>query len=154
MTLLDPARHIGVVSEPRTVEVEKGFLKLFAKATGEKNPIHFDEEAARQAGHPGIVAPPTYLFSLHMGAPAKRGDLFDAEGGIGVDISRLLHASQTMDLIRPIHGGDRVALTTTTTDIYERKGGALQFIVQETEGRNVDGELCARMRNVMAVRNG
>ena len=151
---LDPAQHVGVVSEPRTIEVEKGFLKFFAKATGETNPIHFDDGAARAAGHPDMVAPPTYLFSLHMGAPAQRGDLFNPDTGIGVDISRLLHASQTMELFQPIYGGELLTLTTTTSDIYEKKGGALQFIVQDTEGRNSAGELCSRMRNTMAVRNG
>ena len=32
--MLNPAQHIGVVSEPRTVTVEAGFLRFFAKATG------------------------------------------------------------------------------------------------------------------------
>lgn len=152
--VLDPVQHVGVVSEPRVIEVERGFLKLFAKATGERNPIHFDQDAARAAGYRDVVAPPTYLFSLHMGAPAKRGDLFDAENGIGVDISKLLHAEQSMDLVQPIYGGDRLTLTTTTSEIYEKKGGALEFIVQETEGRNEAGEVCARMRNVMVLRHG
>ena len=52
-------KHIGVVSEPRTIDVEKGQLRFFAKATGETNPIYFDEAAAQAAGHPAIPAPPT-----------------------------------------------------------------------------------------------
>ncbi len=46
---LDRERHIGVVSEPRAVLVEAGFLKFFAKATGETDPVYFDEAAARAA---------------------------------------------------------------------------------------------------------
>ena len=30
-------------------------------AMGDKNPIYVDEEAAKAAGHPGIVAPPAMI---------------------------------------------------------------------------------------------
>ena len=74
---IDREKHVGVVSEPREVVVETGFLKFFARATGEANPIYFDEAAARAAGHPALPAPPTYLFSLAIGAPAQRGEVLD-----------------------------------------------------------------------------
>ena len=152
--MIDASAHIGVVSEPRTVTVEKGFLTFFAKATGETDPVYFDETAARAAGHPGIPMPPTYLFSLAMAAPAKRGSLFDAEGGIGVDLARILHGEQSFTYHRPIHAGDTLTLVTTTSDIYAKKGGALQFIVQDTEARDLAGDLCAAMRSVTVVRGG
>ena len=151
---IDSSAHIGVVSEPRIVDVEKGFLKFFAKATGETDPIYFDEDAARAAGHPGLPAPPTYLFSLALSAPAKRGDLFDGENGIGVDQTRILHGEQGFTYHRPIYAGDQLTLTTTTTDIYSKKGGALQFIVQDTQAVNAANELCVAMRMVTVVRNG
>lgn len=147
-------KHLGVMSEPRVIDVEKGQLRFFAKATGETNPIYFDEDAARAAGHPSIPAPPTFLFSLHLGAPAKRGDMFDAENGIGVDMRRILHGEQQFTYHRPIYAGDRITLTTTTADIYDKKGGALEFVVQDTRAANAAGELCAEMRVVTVVRNG
>lgn len=147
-------KHIGVVSEPREIDVEKGQLRFFAKATGETNPIYFDEEAARAAGHPTIPAPPTFLFSLHLGAPAKRGDILDAENGIGADMRRILHGEQRFTYHRPIYAGDRITLTTTTTDIYDKKGGALEFVVQNTQGVNAKGHLCAEMQAVTVIRNG
>ncbi|WP_184081608.1 MaoC family dehydratase N-terminal domain-containing protein [Sphingobium subterraneum] len=146
--------HIGVVSEPREIDVEKGQLRFFAKATGEINPVYFDEEAARAAGHPTIPAPPTFLFSLQLGAPAKRGDIFDPENGIGVDVRRILHGEQRFTYHRPIYAGDRMTLTTTTTDIYDKKGGALEFITQKTQGVNAAGQLCVEMQVVTVVRNG
>jgi acyl dehydratase len=147
-------KHIGVISELREIDVEKGQLRFFAKATGETNPIYFDEEAALAAGHPTIPAPPTFLFSLHLGAPAQRGDLFDTENGIGVPVSRILHGEQNFTYHAPIYAGDRITLTTTTTDVYDKKGGALEFIVQKTRGVNADGLLCAEMQVVTVVRNG
>lgn len=150
---IDP-KHIGVVSEPRTIDVEKGQLRFFARATGETDPIYFDEEAARAAGHPTIPAPPTFLFSLQLGAPAKRGDLFDVENGVGVDMRRILHGEQSFTYHRPIYAGDQMTLITTTKDIYAKKGGALEFIVQHTEGVNAQGQLCVEMQVVTVVRNG
>src|SRR3546814_5874130 len=61
--MIDRERHIGIVSKPRVVDVEAGFLKFFAKATGETDPVYFDDAAARAAGHPSIPVPPTYIRS-------------------------------------------------------------------------------------------
>jgi acyl dehydratase len=143
-------RHIGVVSEPRTIDVEKGHLKFFAQATGETDPVYFDEAAAKAAGHPAIPAPPTYLHALTLAAPAKRGDCF---ADLGVEVTRALHGEQWFTHYRPIHAGDRITLTTVTTDIYEKKGGALEFIVQETEARNQANDLCVKQRGILVVRN-
>jgi acyl dehydratase len=151
---IDKAKHIGVVSEPRAVTIESGFLKFFARATGEANPIYFDEDAARAAGHPALPAPPTYLFSLALAAPAMRGEVLDPKNGIGVDMQRILHGEQSFAYHRPIHAGDRLTLTTTTRDIYEKRGGALEFIVQDTRAVNDAGELCAEMSVTTVVRNG
>lgn len=147
-------KHLGEVSEPRVIDVEKGQLRFFAKATNETNPIYFDEDAAKAAGHPTIPAPPTFLFSLALGAPAKRGDILDAENGIGVDMRRVLHGEQKFEYFRQIYAGDRVTLITTTSEIYDKKGGALEFIAQDTTATNDAGDLLGSMRVVTVVRNG
>jgi hypothetical protein len=46
-----------------------------------------------------------------------------------------------------------MTLTTTTSDIYQKRGGALDFVVQDTRAVNAAGELCAEMRLVTVVRN-
>lgn len=152
--MIDRDAHVGVVSEPRTVTVEKGFLQFFAKATGETDPVYFDEDAAKAAGHPAIPMPPTYLFSLSMAAPAKRGAVLDKENGMGVDMARVLHGEQSFTYHKPIHAGDVLTLTTTTRDIYAKKGGALEFVVQDVHALDVAGDLAAEMRIVTVVRNG
>jgi acyl dehydratase len=150
---IERARHVGVTSKPRVVHVEAGALRFFAKATGEENPIHFNEEAARAAGYRGLVAPPTYLFTLHMGAPAESGDIFDSETGLGLDASRILHGEQSFTYHHTICAGDILSVVTTTTDIYEKKGGTLEFVAQETDCFNDAGALCIEMRQVIIVRN-
>ena len=140
---------IGVESEPRVTEVEKGQLKFFAKATGETNPIYWDEEAARAAGYPTLPAPPTFAFSLHLGAPAKVGSIFD----MGLDLRRIVHGEQAFTHHSMIYAGDTMTLTTSTVDIYEKKNGALDFIVQDTRAVNQKGRLCVTMRTVIVIRN-
>lgn len=151
--MINREKHIGQVSETRVVEVEQGFLKFFAKATGETDPVYFDEAAARAAGHPALPAPPTYLFSLNMSAPANIGGILDPANGMGVDMSRILHGEQSFTYHRPIHAGDRLTLVTTTRDIYAKKGGALEFVVQDTTAHDEAGVLVAEMESVTVVRN-
>src|SRR3546814_4742604 len=98
----------GFTSDPRKIDVEKGQLKFFAHATGETNPVYFDEKAARAAGHPALPAPPTFVFSLALGAPPSRGNIL---GDMGVDMRRILHGEQSFTYHRPIHAGDTITLT-------------------------------------------
>ncbi len=148
MSVIDKS-FIGTVSEPRAIVVEKGQLKFFAKATGQANPIYFDEDAAHAAGHPAIPVPPTFAFSLALGAPAKKGDAFQ----IITDLRKILHGEQSFTYHHMLYAGDSVTLVTTTKDIYEKRNGALEFLVQDTAFTNQHGQLCVEMRTVTVVRN-
>jgi acyl dehydratase len=152
--MLDRDKHVGVVSEPRVVDVERGSLKFFAKATGETDPVYLDERAARAAGHPDIPVPPTYFFSMSLNPRPRRGDVFDTDEGLGVEMSRVLHGEQAFTYHRTVHAGARLTLTQTTTDIFAKKGGALEFVVQDTRFEDEAGQLCAEMRVTTVVRNG
>jgi hypothetical protein len=50
-------------SKPRAGRdpVNQPMIHHWVDAMGDKNPIYVDEAAARAAGHPGIVAPPTMI---------------------------------------------------------------------------------------------
>lgn len=151
--MIDREKHLGVESEPRTINVERGFLKFFAQATGETNPIYFDEQSARAAGHPDLPVPPTYFFSISLNPRAKRGDLFDTDEGIGVDMSHLLHGEQAFTYHRIVCAGETLTLRQTVRDIYSKKGGALEFLVHDTRFEDEGGTTCAEMRTTMVVRN-
>jgi len=141
---------IGLETAPRSVEVEKGQLKAFAGATGEKNPIYFNEAAAKAAGHPALPAPPTFLFCLGLLAPEPESVI----AKLGVDMGKVLHGEQSFTYGQPIHAGDVITLKTRISDIYDKRGGALDFIVQDTEAANQNGETVGVTRTVIVVRNG
>src|SRR5690242_9527876 len=95
-------RFIGHALPAFEVEVEKGRLRSFAKATGQTDPVYIDEDAARAAGHPGVPVPPTFLFCLEMEAPnpAAIREL------LGIDYRRLLHGEQGFTFHAMAYAGD------------------------------------------------
>jgi len=143
-------RHIGHTLPPFQVEVEKGRLRFFAKATGQDDPVYTDEAAARAAGHPGLPVPPTFLFCLEMESPnpAAIRDL------LGMDYRTLLHGEQGFTFHRTAHAGDTLTFQQRIADIYDKKGGALEFVVRETRVSNQRQELVAELRCATVVRNG
>jgi len=132
-----------------TVDVEKGRLRFFAKAIGETNPIYTDESAAQAAGYPAIPAPPTYMFSVDLDGP----ELLPIIGLLDLDIGRVLHGSQEFDYLGQIYAGDSITQQCKIVDIYDKKGGALEFVVQESSYTNQNGELVGKARQTLVYRN-
>ncbi|MDM0055220.1 MaoC family dehydratase N-terminal domain-containing protein [Variovorax fucosicus] len=143
-------RHIGHTLLPFHVEVEKGRLRFFAKATGQTDPVYIDEAAARAAGHPGLPVPPTFFFCLEMESPnpAAIREL------LGMDYRSLLHGEQGFSYHAMAHAGDTLRFEQRIADIYDKKGGALEFVVRNTRVSNQRDELVAELRCVTVVRNG
>jgi acyl dehydratase len=143
-------RHIGRALPPYQVEVEKGRLRFFAKATGQDDPVYTDEHAARAAGHPGLPVPPTFLFCLEMESPNPAA----VRELLGIDYRRLLHGEQGFTFHRMAYAGDTLRFEQRIEDIYDKKGGALEFVVRKTSVTNQRGEAVADLRCVSVIRNG
>lgn len=142
-------QHIGLTMPPFTVAVEAGRLRFFAKATGQTDPVYTDDAAARAAGHPALPVPPSFLFCLEMDAPDP-GALRDK---LGIDIARVLHGEQRFVFHRMAYAGDRLTFQQRVADIYDKKGGALEFMVRETRVTNQHGEPVADLIGTTVVRN-
>ncbi|TDM06617.1 MAG: MaoC family dehydratase [Ideonella sp. MAG2] len=130
------------------VEVEKGRLRFFAKATGQTDPVYTDEAAARAAGHPGLPVPPTFLVCLNT-------EVFNLRSALKVlqmDLARILHAEQSFVYHRMAYAGDTLHFQTQVADVYEKKGGTLQFVVNETRVTNQRGEPVAELRSALVER--
>lgn len=140
--------NIGCSFEPFVVNVEAGRLRFFAQAIGEDNPIYSNENAAIAAGYRGILAPPTYSMVLDTEGTSLQ-DLFTL---LNLDISRILHGSQSFEYFETIHAGDRITIEATISDIYDKKQGALEFIVLENKYTNQAGSLVARSEYTLVYR--
>lgn len=139
---------IGAEQEPHTVDVERGRLRLFAKAIGEDRSVYTAVEAAREAGHPDLPVPPTFLFCLEM----ERPDPFAFLTSIGVDLRQVLHGEQAFAYERLAHAGDQLTFASRVTEVYEKKGGTLVFLVSETDVTR-HGEPIARLTTTTIVQN-
>ncbi len=142
-------KYIGHVEPAFEVLVEKGRLKFFAKATGQTDPVYTDDEAAHAAGHPALPVPPTFLFCLEMEAP----DPAAIRNLLGMDYRRLLHGEQGFVYERMAYAGDVLTFEQRVEDIYDKKNGALEFVVRKTIVTNQRGESVAQLRTVSVLRN-
>lgn len=135
--MLDRSK-IGTEFAPFVVSVEKGRLGFFVKAIGERNPIYLDESSARQAGYRSIPAPPTYGLVLEMEGPS---DLPPEVQALQLEVGRILHGSQSFEYFEPIYAGDDITVARKIIDIYDKKGGALEFVLTQSTYTNQYGVL-------------
>ncbi|AXQ29387.1 MaoC family dehydratase [Solimonas sp. K1W22B-7] len=140
---------IGHELSASSMDIERGRLKFFAKATGETSPLYLDEAAARAAGHPDLPAPPSFLF----GAELDSGGLEELLALLKVDLGTVLHGEQEFSYHRMAYAGDRISVSSKITDIYDKKNGALQFVVKQSQASNQNGEPVAEMRCTLVVRS-
>lgn len=141
--------HIGHEMPAITMDIEKGRLVFFARATGQKDPIYLDEAAAKAAGYPSLPAPPTFLFSVDL----ERENPIEFLDILGVDVARILHGEQEFTYHAPICAGDTITLSSRIEDIYDKKGGAMEFVVQKFTAINQHGEKVGEMTRTIVVRN-
>lgn len=141
-------RYIGHTMPVFSVPVEAGRLQFFAKATGQTDPAYSDEAAARAAGHPALPVPPTFLFCLEMASP----DPAAIRNLLGLDYTRLLHGEQAFIYHAMAYAGDVLQFSQRIEDIYDKKKGALEFVVRKTQVTNQHGALIAELRGVTVLR--
>jgi hypothetical protein len=122
----------SVVAAPRVARdpVNEPIIKNWVEALGDRNPIYTDEAAARDAGHPGIVAPPAMIqvwtmFGLGGERPTDDPmgpmmELFDDAGYVGVVAT---NCEQTYH--RYLQPGERVTIASEMRDVVGPKQTAL-----------------------------
>jgi acyl dehydratase len=141
-------RHIGHEFPPFSSIIEAGRVRLFCQAIGETALIHVDARAARQAGYRNIVAPLTFPAAVAMDNPDPRRiiDLME------VDIAWILHGEEHYDCLRPICVGDEITTSLKIIDVYDKKNGALEFVLTELDMRNQFEERVCKIRRLFIVR--
>ncbi|MGV9801827.1 bifunctional MaoC family dehydratase N-terminal/OB-fold nucleic acid binding domain-containing protein [Mycobacterium sp. NPDC003449] len=110
--------------------VNEPMIHHWTDAIGDSNPIYVDEEAAKAAGHPGVVAPPAMIqVWTMMGLGRTRSDddplaramkLFDDAGYVGV-----VATNCDQRYHRYLRPGEQVVMTAEITDVVGPKQTAL-----------------------------
>jgi acyl dehydratase len=131
-------KMIGTETEPVTLEVERGDIRLFAQAIGDSNPLFNDEQAARTTHFGGIIAPPTFGRSL---------------GGIFLRLpfqlpKRGLDGGSEWEFFHPIRPRDRITVQTKLAELKESEGrmGPMVIHTYEVSYTNQFDEICVLQR--------
>ncbi len=142
-------RKIGHEFDPTTAVVERGRLRFFAKAIGETDPIYTEQKVAQKLGYRDIPAPPTFLMALDM----EGTDFPPLIKLLGMDLSRIMHGSQEYEYFGDICAGDTIIVTSKIVDMFDKKNGALEFVVCENSYTNQIGVLIGKARQTLVYRN-
>lgn len=131
-------------TEPYLVGREK--IREFARAVLADSPLSLDVTAARSAGYPDLVAPPTFPvvvqeFSLHQ---------LLSEPGSGIDFSRVVHGDQRFSYSRPIVAGDELTATLTVASV--KSLGGHWMVTAESSIADADGAHVVTAISTLVVR--
>lgn len=139
-------KGVGQSGSPTTYEVTSTDIRLFARAVGYRNPIYYNEAAAKQAGHRALPAPPGFhgrpIYDPTAGG--GRGD-----GGRHPLFPRGLNGGTEVEPIARIYAGDVLTGVSTLTSVELLPSRAYKRIVvrqTETVFTNQDGQVVAKTR--------
>ncbi len=123
---------VGAQSTVEINWVERGAVRAFAEAIGDRNPLYMDEEVAKKSRYHRCMAPPTFPMTFRYGTIP----------GLPMPASGLIHGQQVFNYTRRLFVGDQVFCSQTLTDVYEKVGslGRLSFLVFERVGIDHEGE--------------
>ena len=164
----DPESFTGQISGP-AVEgpdpVNVPMIRHWVEAMGDDNPVYLDDEAARQAGFDGVIAPPTMLQAWVMRGHRATQELEAARAaGTTTDdtpqdeLMNLLDAlgytsvvatNCEQHYVRPLVPGDRVFVTSTIESVSPEKATGLgtgRFVTNRMDFTDGHGQPVATMR--------
>jgi acyl dehydratase len=121
-------------------------VREFARAVLATSPLHLDVEAAKAAGYPDVVAPPTFPVVVQEHTLAQL--LADADAG--VDFARVVHGDQRFDYTRPVVAGDELTATMTVTSVKSLGGNSM--VTASSEIVDAAGEHVVTAVSTLVVR--
>ena len=139
--------YVGRTFEPsEPYEVSRVKIAEFATAIGEPSLLCRDRAAARAAGYPDVIAPPTFAIVVTSSGSAK----MMSDPDLGVNYAMIVHGEQSFTHTRPLHAGDVVVAQSTIESIKQVRNMTTMATV--TEIRTVDGEHVCTARSTLVER--
>lgn len=136
---------VGKPGAPTTYEVTSLGIRTFARAVGYKNPIYYDEAAAKAAGHKGLVSPPGH-YGMPIFNPNASGE---RNRGFNSPFTRNLNGGTGVFPIERVYAGDVLDAVTTLVELKLDRGRLGQMLISTSETvytRKSDGKVVAKTR--------
>lgn len=146
--------RLGARIGPVDIEIERGRIRFFSQTLGETDPVHTDVDAALNAGYPDLVAPASFFMVVEALADeelARRGAL-SASALLGFDYRYLLHGDERYFYDGLLFANETVQFSTKVLDFYDKKGGAMEFVVLQSEITHPDRGMLIRSRRTLLHR--
>jgi acyl dehydratase len=145
---------IGRSSEPMELpeEIAASDVRRYVEATGDRNPLWLDEEAARSAGYRGRLVPPMLVAELVWRLKGRAAGRLLDRIPLPANYLDTRNFDTEIEWIEPVHVGERLAIRHRIRDIVGRAGrrGLGVYITRETEYTRADGRLVARVSQTVA----
>ena len=134
-------------------------IRRYMDATGDRNPLWFDDEYARSAGYKGRLLPPALVgwmpFSIRENPDGSSADAPDLGRQVPVpeNYTNRRNAGSETEWLIPVYPGAQLSTQSGLVDIALRQGraGLGIYITQEEQVVNDDGDVVMRRRHTMAL---
>jgi 3-hydroxybutyryl-CoA dehydratase len=120
----------------KTREITDKLIREFAEVSGDRNPIHLDEEFAQGT-----------RFGRRIAHGMLSGAFISAVLGYEFKERRIVYLSQTMRFIAPTFIGDIITTTAMVKNIREDKG----IVTVDTVCANQDGQITVTGEAVVMI---
>ena len=129
-------RHVGKSQRTDLGVVRTHDFQRFAIASGNLNPIFFDDSAAKAAGYPGIVAPPLMLSAVRGWRTGPPNDSLRTDGTMSDEFAfvplegmRVMGGGQDLDFHAPVTDGARISMEMRLDGVELKQGKSGQLIL-------------------------
>jgi acyl dehydratase len=129
-------RLVGQIKRTDLGEVTRLEIGRFAIACGDSSALFLDDEFARSAGYPGIIAPPLYLSSIMTWGVGPAEEQLKTDGLTGeetmsvpVENLRIMGGGQELEFHQPVAAGTHVFMETSIETVQMKEGRSGTFLV-------------------------
>ena len=134
-------------------------IRRYADATGDRNPLWFDDECAKAAGYEKRLLPPTLVgwvpFSIKENPDGTSTDSTDLRRQVPVppNYTNVRNAGSETEWLLPAYPGEPLSSQSVVVDIVSREGrfGVGIYITQEEQVLNRAGQIVLRRRHTIAL---
>jgi acyl dehydratase len=152
----DTLKHLlGKKSTPQIFEVTRVDIRKNADASGDRNPLYWDDDYAAASRYGGVIAPPDFF-----GWPVKWGpnlpfvNTSDLTIFLFIEMMkagylRAINAGMESEYFKPIRPGDTLIITSEIISLEEKegkKGGKMLISSIESTVVNLNGDIVAKQR--------
>ena len=149
----DVRSWIGRTTEPMALpeEIAASDVRRYVDATGDRNPLWLDDDAARAAGYRARIVPPMMVVDLGWRLKSFESGRLWHHVPLPANYTDTRNADNEIEWLSEVYLGERLSIQHRITDIVARLGrrGLGVYITSETAFRAQDGRLVARVRQTI-----